>query len=54
MSSKDKPQQCQSRLCCKATANLNQQAEEEKLVEDKSLAELLSKKEQNENQDTQG
>lgn len=38
---KDKPKKCESSLCCKATAKLNEEVEEEMEKEDASLKELL-------------
>ena len=38
---KDKPKKCESSLCCKATAELNEEVEEEMEKEDASLKELL-------------
>jgi len=38
---KDKPSKCESSLCCKATAKLNEEVEEEMEKEDASLKELL-------------
>ena len=38
---KDKPKKCESSLCCKATAKLNEEVEEEMEKEDANLKELL-------------
>jgi hypothetical protein len=38
---KDRPKKCESSLCCKATAKLNEEVEEEMEKEDASLKELL-------------
>ena len=40
-SRKDNPKKCESSLCCKATAKLNEEVEEEMEKEDASLKELL-------------
>lgn len=52
MNTKDNPEKCGATLCCKATAQLQMQVQEEKSVADKSLAELLESKDKDENQDT--
>jgi len=49
---KEQPQKCKSKMCCKATAQLNAEVVDELLKDDKSLGELLDKKEQDEDQDT--
>ena len=38
---KGKPKKCESSLCCKATAKLNEEVEEDMEKEDASLKELL-------------
>lgn len=38
---KDKPKKCESSLCCKATAKLEEEVEEDMEKEDASLKELL-------------
>ena len=54
MTNKDKPQQCEAKMCCKATAQLQAEVVDEILKEDKSLGELLNKKEIDDNQDDNG
>ena len=53
MNCKNEPQECEAKLCCKATASLDLQVEEEKKAEDKSLAQLLEEKAQDEDQNNQ-
>lgn len=43
--SKEQPQKCESKMCCKATAQLQSQIVDEIMKDDKSLSELLDKKE---------
>jgi len=38
---KDKPKKCESSLCCKATAELDEEVEKDMEKEDASLKELL-------------
>jgi len=45
---KEQPQKCESKMCCKATAQLRAEVVDELMKDDKSLAELLEK-EQDEN-----
>jgi len=40
---KGQPQKCESKVCCKATAQLRAEVVDELMKEDKSLAELLQK-----------
>lgn len=40
---KEQPKKCESKMCCKATANLNATLVDELMKQDKSLAELLQK-----------
>lgn len=42
MNNKDAPEKCGATLCCKATAELQIQVEQEKTAPDKSLAELVN------------
>ncbi len=51
MNSKQTPQDCDTELCCKATGSLNEEVVEELKQEDKALASLLEKKEQESNED---
>lgn len=44
MSKKEKATQCQSSLCCKATASLKKETDEELENEDRPLQELLDEK----------
>jgi|TARA_B100000085_G_scaffold162309_1_gene147653 hypothetical protein len=48
---KKEPQKCQSKMCCKATAQLNAEIVDELMSDDKSLGELLSKKEKEQQDD---
>lgn len=38
---KKQPQKCESKMCCKATAQLNTEIVDELMKDDKSLSELL-------------
>ena len=49
---KEQPQKCELNLCCKATAQLKAEVVDDLMKDDKSLAELLEK-EQNENKNTE-
>ena len=42
---KDKPKKCESSLCCKATAELDEEVEKDMEKEDASLKELLDEDE---------
>ena len=42
---KDKPKKCESSLCCKATAELDEEVEKDMEKEDASLKELLKNEE---------
>ena len=42
---KDKPRKCESSLCCKATAELDEEVEKDMEKEDASLKELLKNEE---------
>jgi len=53
MTNKDKPQQCEAKMCCKATAQLQAEVVGEIMKEDKSLSELLDNKEKDENKNTE-
>ena len=53
MTNKDNPQQCESKMCCRATAQLQEQVVDEIMKEDKSLSELLDNKEKDENKNTE-
>ncbi|MDC0297270.1 hypothetical protein OAK92_01720 [Crocinitomicaceae bacterium] len=53
---KKQPQKCESKICCKATAQLNTEIVDELMKEDKSLSELLEKEDEKDGQgkDTKG
>ena len=53
MNCKKEPQECEAKLCCKATAQLSAEVESEIHAEDKSLSELLDDKVENEDQNTE-
>lgn len=42
MSNKEEPKQCETKLCCKATANLQKSVASDLEQDDKSLEELLN------------
>lgn len=43
MNNKNNPEKCETKLCCKATANLQIQVEQELTVEDGDICDLLNK-----------
>lgn len=53
MTNKDKPQQCEAKVCCKATAKLQAEVVDEIMKEDKSLNELLENKDNDENKNSE-
>jgi|AOAMet1_07_M0_10_2_1038527.scaffolds.fasta_scaffold112228_2 hypothetical protein len=48
--SKEQPQKCESKVCCKATAQLKRDLVDDLSKEDKSLSELLKKEEEKDEQ----
>ena len=48
---KQEPQKCEAKMCCKATAKLENQIAEELVQLDQSLDELLKAKKQEEDED---